>query len=394
MDRLRRINVVVLAIVISFVSFSSALADKEEKKTVKVLVISSRNYPSMQPQVYYAFKDAARKIDPAIALKFVMFNPFFSELTEEGPRFEKVLNNLMNILNECVPEVVAIKRAEPEIENLLNNIHAYIKKHPESHLSRFHKEIERLMNDFEFLVIESSDTYGVHPIFYLPYVTEIDTPDGAERGDLIEALYGMFFLDAAFKQGKPAWGTCHGAHVGYVHAGGKLSRLFDYKEGGHDVDFKNNGQNPDEVEVWHIGRWLYTHKKDTDYREYGSTIYPLPEIFRDGEKKSEEMYMNKDFEHSLAMTSPVPENIKIISYHPLSEYQERKVGEKYDESNKEFKKILKNQVIIDAYKYKTMLGTQYHPQFTYNDLETSNLFEYLIRQLTANKSIAEIKQNN
>ena len=38
---------------------------------------------------------------------------------------------------------------------------------------------------------------------------------------------------------------------------------------------------------------------------------------------------------------------------------------------------------MDAYKYKTMLGTQYHPQYTYNDLETSIVFDYLVRQLIA-----------
>ena len=293
----------------------------------------------------------------------------------------------MKILTECVPEVAAIKKAAPETDHLLKNIHAYMKKHPKSHLAILHQEIDALMIDFEFLIIESSDTYGVHPIFYLPAITEIDTPDGAGPEDIMEALYGMFFLDAAFQQGKPVWGTCHGAHVGYVHAGGRLARLFDYKEGGHNIDFKKNAHTPGDMEDWHIGRWLYTHKKDTGYREYGSTNYPLPEIFRAEGRETEEMYINKDFEHSLAMTAPIPEKIKVISYHPLSEYRKSKIGEKYEEFNKEFNRTLKSQVIVDAYKYRTMLGTQYHPQFTYDDLETSAIFEYLIRELRADKSI-------
>ena len=43
--------------------------------------------------------------------------------------------------------------------------------------------------------------------------------------------------------------------------------------------------------------------------------------------------------------------------------------------------MLIDQVIVDAYQYKTMLGTQYHPQYTYDDLETAMVFEYLVRQL-------------
>jgi len=50
---------------------------------------------------------------------------------------------------------------------------------------------------------------------------------------------------------------------------------------------------------------------------------------------------------------------------------------------------LKNLIIIDAYEYKTMLGTQYHPQFGYDDLETSVVFEYLIRQLVDSKSVRD-----
>jgi len=93
------------------------------------------------------------------------------------------------------------------------------------------------------------------------------------------------------------------------------------------------------------------------------------------------MYLNKDFYHSFALITPVPDEIKVISYHPMSEYKEKYTDEKYKEFNKEFKKVLKNQVIIDAYTYKTMLGLQYHPQYTYDDLQTSLVFEYMVKQL-------------
>ena len=91
--------------------------------------------------------------------------------------------------------------------------------------------------------------------------------------------------------------------------------------------------------------------------------------------------MNKDFEHSFALINPIPDDISVISYHPLSEYQEKSTDKKYKEFNEEFKKVLKSRIIIDAYEYKTMLGTQYHPQYTYDDFQTSIVFEYLVKQL-------------
>jgi hypothetical protein len=77
----------------------------------------------------------------------------------------------------------------------------------------------------------------------------------------------------------------------------------------------------------------------------------------------------------------------VISYHPLSEYKKKDREETYRDDNKAFNKILINQVLVDAYNYKTMLGTQYHPQYTYNDLETSIVFDYLVRQLIAQMTV-------
>ena len=112
-------------------------------------------------------------------------------------------------------------------------------------------------------------------------------------------------------------------------------------------------------------------------------MYPVPEIFKREDQKGKEKYLNKDFEHSLGLVQPVPEVIEVISYHPLSEYKKTDREETYRDDNEAFNKILKSQVLVDAYQYKTMLGTQYHPQYTYDDLETSILFDYLVRQLIA-----------
>ena len=73
--------------------------------------------------------------------------------------------------------------------------------------------------------------------------------------------------------------------------------------------------------------------------------------------------------------------IEVISYHPFSEYKRTYPEEIYRNGNEAFNNVLKSQALVDAYAYKTMLGTQYHPQYTYDTLETSLVFDYLVGQL-------------
>jgi hypothetical protein len=219
-------------------------------------------------------------------------------------------------------------------------------------------------------------------MFYKKGVTEINLAEGANAKDIIETLYGLFFVDAALKNGDPVWGTCHGSQIGYLHAGGRLGRLFEYNpEGYNNIEFKKSGKKYVQEEIWRIDKMLYTQKKDSDYKDYGVTVYPVPPAYMDGVLTDHEMFINKDFQHSFALIEPVPRVIDVISYHPLSEYRKTLKGKKYDEFNKRFNSILKNQIIVDAYKYKTMLGTQYHPQYTYDDFDTYVVFDYLVRLL-------------
>jgi len=349
---------------------------------INTLVIPSRNYIRMQPQIYYAAKDASKEADVPLKMWFVVFNPFKYEYMGNT---EEKQEELLGLLYKCVDEVVAVKKADPGTDQLLKDIHLYVKSNPGSYLAQTHKEIEDFMKGYEFLIIESSDTYGVHPMFYKPGVTDIKTKDGADEKDIIEALYGLFFIDAAFKENKPVWGTCHGSQVGYIHAGGKLDRLFRYKEGGYDyIEYKKKAPKYTDEEVWRIDTHLHTSErknKSIAYEKYGLTVYPVPEIYKDEDQKGREMYMNKDFDHSLGLVEPLPEKIEIISYHPLSKYKDQFTEDEYAEVNEQFKQILKNQVIVDAYKYGSMLGTQYHPQYTYDDLDTSVVFDYLIDRI-------------
>lgn len=371
----------ILAFLLVFVNAAFAGTEATKEIEVNTLVIPSRNHTRMQPEIFYAFKTSATRIEPFVKMNFVVFNPFRHALVEEGMTFQKKLAEFMELLNRCVTEVVAVKKANPHSGALLKQIRFYMKAHPKSPLSELYARIQTLMKDFQLLVIESSDTYGPHPIFYEPNVTIVDTPEGANAQDIMETLYDLFFVDAAFKQHKAIWGTCHGAQIGYIHAGGKLERLFAYKDNGYDVDFKKTGQRNFQVETWHINKTLNTHKKDSEYYEYGMALYPVPQMFKGGEKQDKKLYMNKDYEHSLGMVEPIPKDIEVISYHPFSEYKQKHPEKANRDDNEAFSDVLKSQILVDAYRYKTMLGTQYHPQYTYDDLETSIIFDYLVGQL-------------
>jgi len=383
MDRKSRVGFSMLAVMVLFFYASFVTAEPAKEIEVNTVVITDRHHSRMQPEIYHAFMTESKKTKPALKMNFVVFNPFKYRFIGESEETQKAL---MDLLKGCVNEVVSIKKGHPQTAELLSHIHVYIQKHPGSHLARVHKKIEDFMKRYHFLIIESSDTFGVHPMFYTPGVTRINTPEGATEKDIIEALYGLFFVDAALKQEKLIWGTCHGSQIGYVHAGGRLGRLFAYKKGGYDAEFKKTRPRSAEDEIWRLEEALYTQKYLYDYPTYELKRYPVPEILKREDQKGKEMYLNKDFEHSLGLVQPIPEGIEVISYHPLSEYKKEDEKKTVQDHKGAFSKILKSQVLVDAYKYKTMLGTQYHPQYTYDDLGTSIVFDYLVRQLIAQMS--------
>ncbi|MDP0495406.1 MAG: hypothetical protein Q7Q73_04280 [Verrucomicrobiota bacterium JB024] len=360
--------------------FTSAIsAAGEESFQINTVVIPSRNHTRMQPEIFYAFRTAAKEFTPDMKINFTLFNPFQAKFTGKTKESQ---TELLQLLEASVPEVVAVKKAHPEDDYLLDDLHAYMESHPDSSLAQTYNGIYAFMEPFQFLIIESSDTYGAHPMFYKAGVTEIDTPDGANEMDIIETVYGLFFIDAAFAQDKMVWGTCHGSQIGYIHAGGHLGRLFDFKDGGYDdVELKiSKGAGcPIPEETWRIGKHLYTQDKGSDYKDYKIVAYEVPEEFAEGRDVSDK-YINKDFQHSLALVEPIPETIEVISYHPLSNYAER-VSSGEAEASEHFSDVLKDQRIVDAYKYNNMIGTQYHPQYTYDDLDTYIFFEYLVDQL-------------
>ena len=271
MPKLDRRGLIFLAAVILVTPLScttpSRIGTEGTGKEIEIntLVIPSRNHTRMQPEIYYAFMNSAKHRKPVIMFDFDLFNPFLYDSDENIGDVEK---ELLDLFHNCAHEVVQIKKANPKNDRLLDDIRVYIKKNPDSLLAEACRRIEEIMSGYQFLIIESSDTYGPHPIFYRPDVVSIETPDGAAIKDLIETLYDLFFVGAALAQNKTIWGTCHGSQIGFIHAGGSLGRLFEYKEGGYeDVEFKKSAPKYIEEEIWRIDTMLYTQEPGTNCRE-------------------------------------------------------------------------------------------------------------------------------
>jgi len=358
-------------------------------KTAKTLVITDRTEDRMQPEIFYSFKMAAAKIvsDKKLAFKFYSFNPY--KITVEAPlSFAKAKQRIMDLLNDLVKKTVEIKKNIKSDKLLFDEIKDYIKEHKASRLTVLNNEIKNLLSDFSFLVIESTAKTVVHPIFYNPSVLTANFGQAGEN-DIKDTLYGLMFIEAAFEQNIPIFGTCHGAQLGYLLAGGGITKVFDEAGLPYTKTFyARNNPNKGPEELWQIDVELNARKRK-DVSVYSTLKYPLPKIFIKTDDDKTEKFVNKDFRHTLAMTAPIPKKIEILSYHPLSvaskspdkmEINEHPKIEK--EQSDKFKTTLKKIPIVDAFKYKTLLGFQYHPHYTYDDFNTSEIFDYLVNEIS------------
>ncbi|WP_291327674.1 hypothetical protein [Desulfovibrio sp. UCD-KL4C] len=356
-------------------------------RTLKTIVVPDRIQSHMQPEIFYSFKTSAHrsKVEKNLDMKFTVFNPY---LTNEPSGKQK---EVLKYLEAGRDLVVQKKKILKDGERLFDVIMADIKANPNSPLAKARSAIAEIMKGYCLLVIESTGITVLHPIFYNPEVKELEV-GYATSDDVNDTLYGLFFLDAAFAQGKPVFGTCHGAQLGYLYAGGGLIRLFPpVKEWKIKPLYARKNPYGAPIEIWAIDKMLNARDQN-DRTEYALIKYPLPKMFGKG-GVSGQAYVNKDLNHTLGMTEPVPaiDDFEVISYHPLS----LKKGEvdKYeikgnvpgypqvkDANREEFNKALRRGVIVDLYKFKTLLGFQYHPQYTYDSLQTSAVFDYLVTQ--------------
>ena len=118
----KRFSVSLFVMFVLFTFFSCTPADKGKPVEIDTLVISSRNHTRMQPEIFYAFKHAEKEIGPLLEMDFVIFNPFQYKVLEEGVKFQNRLKEFWDLLNKCVVEVVAIKKANPHNGNKKYNI--------------------------------------------------------------------------------------------------------------------------------------------------------------------------------------------------------------------------------------------------------------------------------
>ena len=357
--------------------------------TIYTLVVTDRMHMRMQPELYYAFKTTAKKMyGDQVKFRFSVFNPFLAEEIEPI-EWSDVQKEVAELLNYITGYVVDIKRTTRR-RSLFNAILLHIKKYPNSSLAALYSKLEKVLEKFSYLIIESTGKTVIHPMFYNKDINSVEVGFATED-DVKDTLYGMMLLDIAFKQNKPIFGTCHGAQLGYMHAGGGIKRIFDnITTPEHGAYYPRNNPHGGPKEIWQIDRMLNSRDLD-DWCKYQLLKYPLPDLFRTEAHADSERYINRDFNHTLAMTTPVPKNIDVISYHPLSSFQKIKNRdvvnkvEEYPQVTEEaianFKSSIKINTIVDIFTYKTLMAFQHHPHYTYDDADNVAIFEYLLKDI-------------
>jgi|GEM_PF-1800584 gamma-glutamyl-gamma-aminobutyrate hydrolase PuuD len=395
---------ILLAITMLFAPRTYAKTSKDVIQ-IKTLVLTDRTNKRMQPEIFHALTDGANRLNKTdkdkIKFKFTVFNPYLASPTANKP-FAKQQRRIMNLLNKSVSTVQTIDEEMPINQDLFTNILAYIKKNPYSNLAALQEEINTIIPRYNFIIIESTGATVIHPIFYNKKVNNVEV-GYATTDDIKDTLYGLFVLDAALKNKKPVLGFCHGAQLAYLHAGGTLGRHVPYTVEQPNIvkgaTYARNNPHGGEVESWQIDAMLNSRDLN-DRTVYSENKYPLPKQIHAVVHKGETMkkYLSKDFNHTLAMEGPAPKLIEVFSYHPLSQNSSAaqrqyeltpKEVAKYNEeyprldaaSIKKFKKTMHQRKIVDAFLYKSILGFQYHPQYTYGTLDTSDVFQYIIKSL-------------
>jgi len=366
----------------------------------KTLVLTSRECNRMQPEIFHALTDAGRNLKNGqmVKFEFTVFNPYFSKSALGGDYVSKQMA-ILHLLRQSVPAVVEMKYKSSPASNLKSQLLKFITDNPDSLLGQANKQIFQIMDKYDFLIIESTAETVIHPIFYNPDVLNVEVGYATEE-DIVDTLYGLFFLNAAIKQKKPMIGFCHGAQLTYLYAGGGLGRNVDYTPYEYvvlkNVHYPRKNPYGGDIEIWTIDNLLNARNLD-DRSEYQLIKYPLPETFKKALNITDDSFINKDFNHTLAMTDPLPKQIEVLSYHPLSALPNHaykhevsheelaKITKEHPEVNtksiEKFKSHMTVRNIVDAFRYKTALVFQYHPQYTYHDLDTSMVFQYIIKAL-------------
>lgn len=361
--------------------------------TVKVLSIVDRIEQRVMPELYYALKTAAsNNPDQNISFKFTVFNPRKNVYLDLNPKFEKSSLKVLNYIKNAVQEIISIKKALKSDEEMVKAFLKYVNNDSKSYLSKAYRYIESIMSDYDFLIIEPTNLSVVHPVFWDKDCESIFSK-GANVNDIIDTAYAMMFIDAAIKTNKPIIGQCHGAQIGFLYAGGELKKIFDIEKEKElwPAIYGRNNPYGGPCEIWNIDQVLQNRYWD-DSSIIELAKYPVPEYIKKymGIKK-EEVYLNKEIQQTLAMITK-PSDMNIFTYHPLSANNTKDsykfnpgIAKKYpyltEKTTNNFEELIIKDVIIDFYKYKTMIGTQYHPQTTYDDYDTKIFFDFVVKYI-------------
>ena len=400
-------------VIIGFISFYSCgempvdeyhHEDPKEVLPIAGLAVVERIAIRQKSEDYYAFMTSANRVNLSVKpeIHFTIFNPFRTSLASQPAAVVVVQEEILKNVTDAVSMLVDLKKRLSSDRTLVKEVFGYIESHPGSPLAKAYHDARGLMESFDFLVIEPVHLSVAHPLYWDQDTTTLDA-FGATVEDAIETTYGLFLVKAAFDQGKPMWGACHGSDLGYLFLGGRLTKIFHVDKLSivptpRVLGKTNPFGGPDEI--WSIKTTVHNRplRSDKVYRVFGNLKYPFPEVIAREFNSDQTLFINKEFSHSLALTSPIPEIlIDNVTYHPLSMLDRddpdilplQKIQELYPDITSEnleyFYELFIQMPIIDFYNHKTIYGTQYHPQYTYNDYDTSLFFDFLVKQITLNK---------
>ncbi|QIV95895.1 hypothetical protein EDC55_10587 [Allofrancisella inopinata] len=295
------------------------------------------------------------------------------------------------------------------VEFLMKNLESPTNCDHLSPILEWIENIKYFISHYKGLIIESTGTTGVHPIFYKKNVVigqeNHDKCGHRSNNSLFICFFSLVALDTAIKSNKVIYGTCHGAQLGWILLGGGMEKIpfvdNPSLEGIAQWSRTHKTQNNNKGLLMHDGM-ISLFKDVIDYKNIPLDTfkhnYEYLKIINDNNlhENSEkfEYYINKDFNHTLLMTAPIPdkEQLSIDSYHPLSSIPGAKDSLiKFSDTNlypneyvgrgDEYSKDIGKQIIVDAFHYNTFYGFQYHPQYTFKNSDTALIFHRIIFDL-------------
>ncbi len=378
-----------------FLSIPTPQAHAE--KEIHALVLTDRTATRMESKIYHCFVSAAltAKTSEPVEFVFSAVNPAIPQ-AEPVRQLEQAMDAVRHNLAASVDDIIDLRKRLKPAQSMVEAVEQYIQSHPESSLGKASQGLTKIMTGYDFLIVEPTYETVIHPLFYNPEVKEVEM-GYASLQDVKDTLCGLLLIRAALEQGVIVFGTCHGAQLGWLLAGGGLTRVSKYT-GDEPMQAYYLRRNPHGygTEIWWFNSMLNNDDPIHQHRNT-NTVYPLPEPFAQGR---EGLYIIKEVNHTLAMTPPIPANADVFSYHPLSVNQPSDAELEItgpipgyplitESSRKKFKDTLKKLTIVDAYKYKTLYGFQYHPQEAHDELDIPVLFEYLVNLVASRISVEQ-----